>query len=64
MTNAEKIRAFRARAKAAGLCARCGQRPPDPGVTSCAECRAASNERSAWQWFRLKKAAKKKARGQ
>jgi len=23
---------------AAGLCSRCGQRPPRPGVNSCAEC--------------------------
>ena len=49
MTNAEKVAAFRSRAKDAGLCARCGQFPPLPNRTACTDCAESAKVRAAAQ---------------
>ena len=35
---------------AAGLCARCGERPPDDGSVSCGVCKSGRNTRERAQW--------------
>jgi hypothetical protein len=44
-SSAEKVAAFRARAKAKGLCSECGQRKPAPERLYCQECLDAAAER-------------------
>jgi hypothetical protein len=46
-TSAEKVRAFRARAKAAGKCIVCGKRAPIAGLTVCKPCNESAKKRVA-----------------
>jgi hypothetical protein len=46
MTPAQRVKAFRDRARAKGLCAQCGQEKPRKGYALCDECIGGSNERT------------------
>lgn len=43
-----------AKRKADGLCTKCGKRPPEAGVKTCAECRE-RNKQYCRRWYERKK---------
>lgn len=45
LSSAEKMAAFRARAKERGLCGVCGKRKPRKGKATCKLCNEAAKER-------------------
>ncbi len=47
LSSAEKVSAFRARAKKCGLCCVCGQRKPRPRRKTCKPCNESAKERVA-----------------
>ncbi len=61
MTSAEKVRAFRERARSAGKCAVCGKAPPATDKTICDECNEAAKVRVADGRAKAKKPKRKKA---
>jgi len=62
MTSAEKQRAFRERARDAGLCIVCGKNDPRPGLTTCEPCDTAAKGRIYSARDRVKKQTRKKSK--